>query len=181
MRSKKMSVRELSSIAIFAAIITVCAQISIPMPHGVPMTLHTFAVPLAGMILGKRNGTLASLVYVTLGLAGVPVFAEFTGGAGIVFGVSGGFILSFPLVSFAAGIAAERKTKLMCITWLLIGLVVNFLCGMFMFCVVHSGHVMTFLIYIALPYIPLDVLKIGLVVALSKSIKTALVKSKLLT
>ena len=94
-------------ISIFAAIIAVCAQVSLPMPYGVPLTLQTFAIQLAGVVLGPKKGALAALVYITLGAVGVPVFAGFTGGMGIVLGVTGGFILSFPLLALLAGIGSR--------------------------------------------------------------------------
>ena len=110
MKQKSISVRELCGISIFTAVIAVCAQVVIPMPYGVPMTLQTFAVPLAGVILGTKNGALSALIYVLLGITGLPVFAGFTGGIGIVFGRTGGFILSFPLMALTAGIGAKNNT-----------------------------------------------------------------------
>ena len=84
--SQNQKVRDLVYIAVFTAIIAVLAQISIPMPGGVPMTLQTFAVPLAGLVLGTKRGTLSALLYVLLGTLGVPVFAGLSGGPGIVLG-----------------------------------------------------------------------------------------------
>ena len=66
-------VQDICHIALFTALIAVLAQISIPLPGGVPLTLQTFAVPLAGLVLGCRRGTLATAVYVLLGAVGVPV------------------------------------------------------------------------------------------------------------
>ena len=76
------SVVDLCYIAMFTTLIAVLAQVSIPLPGGVPLTLQTFAVPLAGLILGAKRGTVSALLYVLLGAVGVPVFANFTGGLG---------------------------------------------------------------------------------------------------
>ena len=86
-KGHKITVSELVQIAVFTAIIAAMAQISIPMPAGVPMTMQTFAIPLAGILLGARKGTIATLVYLLLGAVGLPVFAGFTGGIGILFGI----------------------------------------------------------------------------------------------
>ena len=72
MNTKKLAIRDMCHIGIFAAIIAVCAQISIPMPLGVPMTLQTLAIPLAGVVLGIKKGVAATLVYILLGIIGVP-------------------------------------------------------------------------------------------------------------
>jgi len=180
MGTKKLSVRDISYIGIFTTIITVCAQLSIPMPYGVPMTLQTFAIPLAGVVLGTKNGTFSALIYVLLGAIGVPVFAGFTGGLGIVLGATGGFILSFPLMALTAGIGISKNNKICLVCGLLAGTVINYLCGMLYFTVVMSSDLKTAFIACVLPFIPTAIVKIGLVAVLGKSLKTALVKSKVL-
>ena len=80
-------------IALFAAIIAVCSWIQIPMT--VPFTMQTFAVFCALATLGGKGGTISVLIYIVLGAVGVPVFAGFTGGVGILFGTTGGYIISF--------------------------------------------------------------------------------------
>ena len=68
--------KRLARIALFTALTAVCAQISIPLPGGVPITLQTLAVMLASIALGF-DGVAAVAVYVFLGLIGVPVFYKF--------------------------------------------------------------------------------------------------------
>ena len=76
MYRSKSTVSDFCFIGIMAAVTAVMAQISIPMPMGVPMTMQTFAVTLAGIILGSRRGALSMLVYLLIGVVGVPVFFE---------------------------------------------------------------------------------------------------------
>lgn len=78
---------------IFAALITVCSWISIPLT--VPFTLQTFAVFLAVLLLGGRRGTLSVLIYVLLGIVGIPVFSGYKGGIGVILGPTGGYIIGF--------------------------------------------------------------------------------------
>ncbi|MEI3229118.1 MAG: biotin transporter BioY [Lachnospiraceae bacterium] len=85
--------RDMVYIAIFAVLIAICSWISIPTT--VPFTLQTFAVFLAVGVLGGKRGTLSILIYLLLGAIGVPVFAGFTGGIGIVLGTTGGYIIGF--------------------------------------------------------------------------------------
>ncbi len=73
-------------VGVFAAVLAVLSQISIPLPSGIPVTLQTFAVALCGYALGWKRGLLATAVYVALGLVGLPVFSGFSGGVGSVLG-----------------------------------------------------------------------------------------------
>ena len=175
MKTKKITTRELCYIGIFTAILAVCAQLSIPMPYGVPMTLQTFAIPLAGIVLGARNGVLVTLVYLLLGAAGAPVFAGFTGGIGIIFGRTGGFILSFPALAMTAGIGAG-KSRIRLIAWLTVGAIINFICGMLMFSFVTSGSIGVSFAYVVAPFIPAAIVKILLVSVLGNRMKQTLQK-----
>ncbi|MDE7178337.1 MAG: biotin transporter BioY [Lachnospiraceae bacterium] len=79
--------------AVFAVLIAVCSWISIPTV--VPFTLQTFAIFLAVSVLGGRRGTLSIVVYVLLGAVGIPVFAGFKGGIGVLLNTTGGYIVGF--------------------------------------------------------------------------------------
>ena len=76
MQKTNFKTLDLCMIGVVTAVIVIMAQISIPMPLGVPMTMQTFAITLAGIILGSKKGAVASLIYVLLGAVGVPVFAN---------------------------------------------------------------------------------------------------------
>ena len=69
----KFSVRDICYAGLFAAVIAVMAQLSIPMPLGVPMTMQTFAITLAAVVLGSKLSAIATLVYLALGAVGVLV------------------------------------------------------------------------------------------------------------
>jgi len=180
MNTKNLSVRDICHMGVFTAIITVCAQLSIPMPYGVPMSLQTFAIPLAGVVLGAKKGILSTLIYVLLGAIGIPVFAGFTGGLGIVIGPTGGFILSFPIMALTAGIGEAKSGKIWLLFWLTLGAVINYLCGMLIFSLVMSSGLKTAFAVCVLPFFPMDIVKIVLVVVWGRMIKQMLVKSKVL-
>ena len=80
-------------IAVFAVIMAICSWISIP--TAVPFTLQTFGVFVAVGVLGGKRGTLSILVFILLGAIGVPVFAGFSGGIGVLAGTTGGYIIGF--------------------------------------------------------------------------------------
>ncbi len=97
--NNKMKPTDIALIAMFTSIMAICSWISIPM--AIPFTLQTFGVFVAVGVLGGRRGTLAVLVYLLLGLAGVPVFAGFSGGIGYLMGSTGGYIVGFLFSSVA--------------------------------------------------------------------------------
>lgn len=91
-----MQARNMARCALFAALLTLCAWISIP-TGDVAFTLQTLGVALVLWLLEGKWGTLAILVYLLLGAAGLPVFSGFQGGLGTLLGVTGGYILGFLL------------------------------------------------------------------------------------
>ena len=100
-------VRDVALVLGGAVLTTVCAQVSIPW-QPVPFTLQTMAVMLCGLGLGKTRGVLSQLVYVSAGLAGIPVFAQGKVGMPIIAGPTGGYLLSFAVVAWLLGTLAER-------------------------------------------------------------------------
>ena len=85
--AERFKTLDLVYIAVFAVLIAVCSWISIPTT--VPFTLQVFAVFLALDVLGGKRGTMAILVYILLGAAGVPVFAGFSAGIHVLLGTTG--------------------------------------------------------------------------------------------
>ena len=77
---KKMSVKTITTVGMFTAVVCILSVLQIPLPTGVPVVLQTFAVALTGYVLGEKKGTLAVLLYVLLGAVGLPVFAGMSGG-----------------------------------------------------------------------------------------------------
>lgn len=102
-----MKLRMMMTTALFAAIIAVLAQITVPLPL-VPITGQTLAIGLAATILGAKYGTITVLVYLMMGAIGLPVYQQMTGGLGILFGPTGGFLFSFIPTTFLIGYYLER-------------------------------------------------------------------------
>lgn len=175
MQKSKISVQDICSIAIMTAITVVMAQISIPMPMGVPMTMQTFTITLAGVILGSKKGGLSILVYVLLGAIGVPVFAGFSGGVQNLIGPTGGFIISFPIMAYVIGLGVEhRKKKGMFVLMLILGTVLNYVVGVAMFCIIMNSSVMTGITACVLPFIPTAIIKAVVAALLGLQIRSRL-------
>lgn len=97
-KSKHSAVRDLAIIALSVALLSICSYIAIPTPVG-HITLQLFAVLLIACTLDLKKSVSAVTLYVAMGLIGLPVFAGFRGGIGVLFEVSGGFLLAFILIS----------------------------------------------------------------------------------
>jgi biotin transport system substrate-specific component len=105
------STKELVLGGMFAAVLAVTSQISIPMPTGVPITIQVFGVTLVGVVLGWRLGLFAAITYILLGAVGLPVFANFRGGFGVLTGVTGGYIWAWPFLAALSGIKPKAENK----------------------------------------------------------------------
>ncbi len=98
----------------FAVLTAISAHVSIPV-QPVPFTLQTLVVLLSGMILGSQKGAYAQILYLTLGLVGLPVFAvngSMLTGAMRLVGPTGGYLLAFPIAAFAAGMIFEYRKSI---------------------------------------------------------------------
>lgn len=103
---------DLALIAVFAALIAALALTpAIPVGVGVPLTLQTLGVLLAGLVLGPWRGFLAVLLYLVVGFAGLPVFAGGSGGLAVLGHPSIGYLLSFPFVAAVAGALAAWSVR----------------------------------------------------------------------
>ena len=103
-----MKVKSLTLAALFTALMIAGAYISLPTPI-VPITFQPFFSVLAGTVLGPKLASMAMGAYIAIGLAGVPVFAGFTGGIGKVLTPTFGFILGFLAAAALAGLITERS------------------------------------------------------------------------
>lgn len=179
----RMSTKSLVQVALFAALIAVLAQISIPLPGGVPLTLQTFAIFLAGSLLGARRGALSVLVYILLGAVGIPVFASGKAGAGVLLGPTGGYLIGFVIGAFVLGWLVERSNRprftLMALG-MLAAIVISYSLGTIQFVLVTRMPLLPALGLAVLPFLPLEVGKLFLAAALAVKARATLVAAGLI-
>ena len=159
--NKLFTVKNMCYVGLFTAVIAIMAQISIPMPLGVPMTMQTFAITLAAIILGAKLSTISTLIYVLLGAIGLPVLAGFSGGISKFVGPTGGFLISFPIMAFIIGYAVDHRSafKGAFVVGLIAGTVVNYIVGIAMFCILTQSSVAVGFTACVLPFIPTAIIK----------------------
>ena len=126
-----MTTKRLIHISYFTMLTIIGGLIKIPVGT-VAFTLQTLFVISAGLFLGAKDGAIAQIVYMVIGLIGIPVFTQ-GGGIYYIFKPSFGYILSFPIGAFLTGFLIQRSTtirgfKLFLIS--LIGLISIYVIGM---------------------------------------------------
>ena len=172
MTTERSKTYDIVYIGVFAVLIAICSWISIPTV--VPFTLQTFAVFLTVGVLGGKRGTMAVLVYVLLGAIGIPVFAEFTGGIGIILNNTGGYIIGFILSALVMWLMERvlgRKPWVQGVSMAL-GLLACYAVGTIWFMTVYARDtgavgLVTVLGWCVIPFIIPDVIKIALALVLS--------------
>lgn len=116
-------------ITTFAGLTAIGAQIEIP-HHPVPFTLQTLFVLLSGAFLGMRNGFLAQVVYLSIGALGLPVFSGASFGLARIFGLTGGYLLSFPIAAAVVGyMVSVRRGYVWTLFSMFVALLVVFVSG----------------------------------------------------
>lgn len=109
-----MNTKRLVSIAVFTALIIVGGLISVPVPFTqVQLSFQTVFVIMAGLVLGARDGALAVLIYIAMGLSGLPVFTQ-GGGPQYVFMPSFGYLIGFPIGASVSGLLCARLKNTTC-------------------------------------------------------------------
>ena len=163
---------DLVYIAFGAVLIAICSWISIPTT--VPFTMQTFAVFFVLSALGGKRGTAAIIIYVLLGAVGIPVFAQFTSGIGILLGSTGGYIIGFILMGLVYRLIVHFLGKKLWVEILsmVIGLAVCYSFGTVWFMIVYAqanGAVGLAMVlgWCVIPFIIPDLIKLGLALALS--------------
>lgn len=122
-----MKTKDIVLTALFVALMAVSAWIRIPFP-AVPLTFQLLVAVASGIFLGPKFGPLSVFIYLIIGFAGLPVFANFSGGFSYIIKPTIGFLISFPLSSFIAGIL-WKKTLIMKSSSILMGILASYLIG----------------------------------------------------
>lgn len=179
----RLSTKSIVLSGMFAAILAAISQISIPMPTGVPITIQVFGIALVGAVLGWRLGLFATLAYILIGAAGVPVFAGFRGGIASLTGLAGGYILAWPIMVIFCGLRFRTESKrlslLLSILFALLGLIIDEIAGGVQWSLL-SGGAMTLqavFAYSMVAFVPKDVIITILAVIIGRQIRKPLYRS----
>lgn len=177
----KINTKEMILVALFAALTAVGAFIKIPLGT-VPITLQLLFTVLAGIMLGAKLGALSQLIYMIIGLFGVPVFAGGTGGITNIISPSFGYVIGFILGAYVIGKIAEGQTNPSLVRLFVAsvaGVIVIYAIGVpYLYFIMNnvSGKIMTFsnaLKFGLIVFIPGDLLKCVIASALGVKVVSA--------
>ena len=165
-----MKLKDIVFIALFTALITVCAQISIPTT--LPFTMQTFAIFLTCALLRDKRCFFAVGIYVLMGVLGLPVFSGFKGGMGVIASATGGYILGFLVIPIVMVTFFKlfKFNVFALIGSMVLGLSLCYILGSVWFALVYTSESLSFweiLKLCVIPYLLADSVKILLAVILS--------------
>ena len=167
MDNRKNNLSMLVLTGIFAAIVTICSWITVPLPFTqVPINLAVLGVLLAGGCLGSKYGSLSILIYILLGAVGIPVFAGFGAGLGTLAGPTGGYIVGYILCAAIAGLGAHCKHPVRLALCMLLGVAACYALGTLWYAHLMQTTIWAALALCVIPFIPCDALKIAATVFL---------------
>ena len=179
----KFNVKQLALVGLMAAVICVLGPLALNIPISpVPISLGTLAIYFVMSVLGMKLGTLSVIIYILLGLVGVPVFAGFTAGPGKLFGPTGGYIIGYIFMALICGFFVDKFGQKLPLYFLgmILGTAVCYLFG-----TIWLGYQLekTFVEALALgvlPYIPGDLIKLVIAMAIGFQVRKRLIKAGLL-
>ena len=143
----------------------------------IPLSLVTFAVYLAGSVLGSKKGTIAVGLYLMIGIIGVPVFSGFSGGFQKLAGVTGGYLVGYLPCAYLSGVGAEKRDSM---GWwfhtlmMLAGTVLLYTIGTVNF-MLHTGNGLgAALSLCVIPFLPGDAVKVAGATLITQTLKKAI-------
>ena len=185
--TKKLTTYQLTLTAVMAAVICVLGPISIAIPVSpVPISLASMAVYLAVTVLGMKLGTLSCLIYLLLGLVGIPVFAGGSAGAAKLFGPTGGYLIGYLFLALIAGAFvgrfAENKWKNIAFATLgmILGTIVLYALGTAWLAYSAGMDFQAALWAGVIPFIPGDLVKMVIAVLLGSAVRGRLLRAGVL-
>lgn len=175
-----MQTKEMTKIALFTALICICAPISIPIPiSAVALTLGTFALYLAAYVLVPKSALMATVLYLLLGAVGLPVFSGYMGGLSRFVSAGGGYLMGYPILVYGSSVAIHRfpKNRGLQLLGMFLATCCTYVLGTF-----WMAKTMNMTFFAMLPagvfvFLPLDVVKMVVACSLGKKIKGYLSKN----
>ena len=161
----KLKSRDMVMIGLAAAMMAVFSQISFPLPFSsVPITLQVFGVVIISMILDKKCSTIAMIIFTLVGAIGLPVYSNFSGGVGILFGPTGGYIFGFIFMAFIVSFFKDNKNKIVVFLGAYLGMAVEYLLGLIQLKIVLGLNLQQTLIAGLYPFIIKDIIMVAIAV-----------------
>lgn len=187
MEKNKLTTRELAATGLMTAVICVLGPIALPIPMSpVPVSLGTLAVYLTIEILGMKFATCSCLLYLLIGMVGLPVFTGFSGGMGKLAGPTGGYLIGYIFMALISGFFVNRfsgtgiRERGVQTAGLLLGTVVLYAFGTAWLSHMAGMDFAAALWAGVIPFIPGDLVKILIAILIGPTIRGQLMQQNLL-
>ena len=170
-------------VSLMTAIICMLAPISLTLPTSpIPISLGNMVICFTVTILGMKKGSLSVLIYLLLGLAGVPVFSNFTGGIGKLLGPTGGYLVGYLFLAMLLGFFMEHFKNRHTTNFLgaLFGMLILYLFGTIWLALQLDLNFTAARLVGVAPYIPFDIIKILLSISIGTHLRKRLLQAGLL-
>lgn len=180
--NSNFSVKQLALVGLMAAVICILAPFSLPIPISpVPISLGFLAIYFVLTVLGLKLGFISVVIYILLGLVGLPVFTGFTGGPGKLFGPTGGYIIGYLFMALICGFFIDKwdNRLLPSILGMIMGTAVCYLFGSIWLAYQASYTLPQALWAGVIPYIPGDLVKLILAMTLGRQVRRRLQRAGL--
>lgn len=172
---EEMKAKTITLVAVMTAVMCILGPVSIPVGV-IPVSLTVFTCFLAASVLGMKLGTLAYIIYLLIGLIGVPVLSGYSGGPAKVFGPTGGYLVGFIFLTAISGWFVdhfEKKVWLQALGMVL-GLIVVYLFGtVWLAILAHMTAKAAFMAGVA-PFVVFDLIKIAAAIAIGRQVRVRL-------
>lgn len=178
-KAKCLTTKQMTLIALMTALTCILGPLSIPLPFSpVPISFTNLVLYFSVFILGRKFSTISYIVYLLIGLAGLPVFSGFSGGPTKVAGPTGGYLIGFLFLTWIAGFFVEHfKGKLIfAVAGMVLGTIVCYIFGtIWLSMQLNIGFVAGLGVGV-FPYIPGDLVKIIMACVIAPKIRGAVVR-----
>ncbi len=156
--------------SLFAAIISISAPFSVFIGV-VPITFVMFSLGLTAFTLGSRLGAVSTIVYICIGLVGLPVFSSFKGGLSVIASPTGGFVLSYVFVVLILGQCKKTEKKSKIVLLCAAALLVCYVFGTAWYMLVTKSGIAGAITVCVVPFVPFDIVKLIMAYIVAKAIK----------
>lgn len=176
--------KELTLTALMAAIICVLGPLSVPLPFSpVPISLTMIGIYLAVYAVGMWRGTIAVIIYLLLGLVGLPVFSGFSGGPAKLLGPTGGYLIGFVFTALISGFFVDRfwRKRLVSAVGMILGIGVAYIFGTAWLAYVAGMTFGQALAAGVIPYVGFDLVKIVILVIVGPELRKVLIRANLVS
>ena len=169
----------MAGIAVMAALMCILGPMSIPIGV-VPISFTNLVIYFSLYLLGWKLGTLSYVIYLLIGLVGVPVFSGFTAGPAKLFGPTGGYLIGFIPMAIIAGIVIDKYTEkwFLCLLAMIVGTIVCYALGTAWLAYEAKMDMMAALWAGVIPFIPGDLVKMVLAILIAPKIRAQVCRAR---